>query len=53
MTVGGALATSEAVIYLLAKNAGLTVNKETGFILTVLVFVAATDYALLPPGCAR
>jgi RND superfamily putative drug exporter len=47
LTVGGALATSEAVIYLLAKNAGLTVNKQTGFILTVLVFGAATDYALL------
>ncbi|MFF4397392.1 MMPL family transporter [Streptomyces sp. NPDC001480] len=47
LTVGGALATSEAVIYLLAKNAGLTVNKQTSFILTVLVFGAATDYALL------
>lgn len=47
LTVGGALVTSEAVIYLLAKNAGLTVNKQTGFILTVLVFGAATDYALL------
>jgi len=47
LTVGGALATSEAVIYLLAKHAGLTVNKQTGFILTVLVFGAATDYALL------
>ncbi|MFE2099838.1 MMPL family transporter [Streptomyces sp. NPDC059468] len=47
LTVGAALVTSEAVIYLLAKNAGLTVNKQTGFILTVLVFGAATDYALL------
>ncbi|MFF3331089.1 MMPL family transporter [Streptomyces sp. NPDC002888] len=47
MAVGGALVTSEAVIYLLAKNAGLTVNKQTSFILTVLVFGAATDYALL------
>jgi putative drug exporter of the RND superfamily len=47
MTVGVALVTSEAVIYLLAKNAGLTVNKQTSFILTVLVFGAATDYALL------
>lgn len=47
LTAGGALVTSEAVIYLLAKNAGLTVNKQTGFILTVLVFGAATDYALL------
>jgi RND superfamily putative drug exporter len=47
LTVGGALVTSEAVIYVLAKNAGLTVNKQTSFILTVLVFGAATDYALL------
>jgi RND superfamily putative drug exporter len=47
LTAGGALATSEAVIYLLAKNAGLTVNAQTSFILTVLVFGAATDYALL------
>ncbi|MEU2283404.1 MMPL family transporter [Streptomyces sp. NPDC013178] len=47
LTVGGALVTSEAVIYLLAKNAGLVVNKQTSFILTVLVFGAATDYALL------
>ncbi|MEV6965730.1 MMPL family transporter [Hamadaea sp. NPDC051192] len=47
LTAGGALLTSEAVIYLLAKNAGLTVNKQTSFILTVLVFGAATDYALL------
>jgi RND superfamily putative drug exporter len=47
LTVGVALVTSEAVIYLLAKNAGLTVNKQTSFILTVLVFGAATDYALL------
>ncbi|MEV7616978.1 MMPL family transporter [Streptomyces sp. NPDC089799] len=47
LTAGGALVTSEAVIYLLAKHAGLTVNKQTGFVLTVLVFGAATDYALL------
>ncbi|MEU4153989.1 MMPL family transporter [Streptomyces sp. NPDC026659] len=47
LTVGGALAASEALIYLLAKHAGLTVNSQTGFILTVLVFGAATDYALL------
>ncbi|MFB6517731.1 MMPL family transporter [Streptomyces sp. NPDC056401] len=47
MTVGVALVTSEAVIYVLAKNAGLVVNKQTSFILTVLVFGAATDYALL------
>ncbi|AVV47008.1 hypothetical protein C6376_42485 [Streptomyces sp. P3] len=47
LTAGGALVTSEAVIYLLARHAGLTVNKQTGFILTVLVFGAATDYGLL------
>lgn len=47
MTVGVALVTSEALIYLLAKNAGLVVNAQTSFILTVLVFGAATDYALL------
>ncbi|MGW3659043.1 MMPL family transporter [Streptomyces sp. NPDC005151] len=47
LTAGGALVASEAVIYLLAKNAGLTVNSQTSFILTVLVFGAATDYALL------
>ena len=47
LTAGGALVLSEAVIYLLAKHAGLTVNTQTSFILTVLVFGAATDYALL------
>jgi RND superfamily putative drug exporter len=47
LTAGGALVMSEAVIYLLAKNAGLTVNAQTSFILTVVVFGAATDYALL------
>ncbi|MFE1441651.1 MMPL family transporter [Streptomyces sp. NPDC058739] len=47
VTVGGALVASEAVIYLLAKHAGLVVNAQTSFTLTVLVFGAATDYALL------
>ncbi|MFC7549625.1 MMPL family transporter [Plantactinospora sp. GCM10030261] len=47
LSAGSALVTAEAVIYLLAKHAGLTVNKQTSFILTVLVFGAATDYALL------
>jgi RND superfamily putative drug exporter len=47
LVAGGALVTAEAVIYLLAKNVGLTVNTQTSFILTVLVFGAATDYALL------
>jgi RND superfamily putative drug exporter len=46
-TVFVALTAAQAVIYLLAKNAGLTVNAQTAFILTVLVFGAGTDYALL------
>jgi putative drug exporter of the RND superfamily len=42
-----ALLTAEAVVYLLAAHAGLTVNEESGAILDVLVFGASTDYALL------
>jgi putative drug exporter of the RND superfamily len=42
-----ALIASQAVIYLLARHAGLTVNGQSAFILTVLVFGAGTDYALL------
>ena len=42
-----ALFTSEAVIYFLAKYAGLTVNGQSQGILTVLVVGAGTDYALL------
>jgi RND superfamily putative drug exporter len=42
-----ALFISEAVIYFLAKNAGLTVNGQSQGILTVLVVGAGTDYALL------
>ncbi len=41
-----ALATSEGLIYLLAKH-GLTVNAQSAGILDVLVFGAGTDYALL------
>jgi RND superfamily putative drug exporter len=44
---GVALITAEAVIYLLAKHAGLTVNAQSAGILYVLVFGASTDYALL------
>ncbi|MFF9028439.1 MMPL family transporter [Streptomyces iakyrus] len=47
LTAGSALVTAQAVIYLLAKHAGLVANTQTNFILTVLVFGAATDYALL------
>jgi RND superfamily putative drug exporter len=42
-----ALTAAQAVIYLLARDAGLTVNGQSAFILTVLVFGAGTDYALL------
>jgi RND superfamily putative drug exporter len=41
------LTAAQAAIYLLAKHAGLTVNGQSAFILTVLVFGAGTDYALL------
>ena len=46
-TVLVALTAAQAVIYVLAKDAGLTVNAQSAFILTVLVFGAGTDYALL------
>ncbi|QOV39639.1 MMPL family transporter [Streptomyces ferrugineus] len=42
-----ALFTAQAFIYLLAEHAGLTVNGQSAGILTVLVFGAGTDYALL------
>ncbi len=42
-----ALFTSEALIYLLARYAGLTVSGQSQGILTVLVIGAGTDYALL------
>jgi len=47
ITVFVALTAAQAVIYLLARHAGLTVNGQSAFILTVLVFGAGTDYALL------
>ena len=47
ISAGVALVTAQGVIYLLAKNAGLTVNGQSQGILTVLVFGAGTDYALL------
>jgi RND superfamily putative drug exporter len=47
LSAGGALTAAQAVIYLLAKHAGLTVNAQSAGILTVLVFGAGTDYALL------
>jgi len=42
-----ALMVAQAVIYLLATRADLTVNAQSAGILTVLVFGAGTDYALL------
>ncbi|MFE2431446.1 MMPL family transporter [Streptomyces sp. NPDC059373] len=47
LSVIGALFTAQAAIYLLAKHAGLVVNAQSAGILTVLVFGAGTDYALL------
>src|SRR5215475_5779135 len=46
-SAGVALITAQAVIYLLAAHAGLTVNAQSAGILYVLVFGASTDYALL------
>ncbi|MDX3729959.1 MMPL family transporter [Streptomyces caniscabiei] len=47
LAVIAALFTAQALIYLLAEHAGLTVNGQSAGILTVLVFGAGTDYALL------
>jgi putative drug exporter of the RND superfamily len=47
LSVGLAYQVAAAVVYLLARYAGLTVNGLSQGILTVLVFGASTDYALL------
>ena len=47
ISAGVALTISQGVIYLLAKHANLVVNAQSAGILTVLVFGAGTDYALL------
>lgn len=47
LSAGVALTLAQAVVYFLAKDAGLTVNGQSQGILTVLVFGAGTDYALL------
>jgi RND superfamily putative drug exporter len=47
ISAGVALTSAQGVIYLLVKHAGLTVNAQSAGILTVLVFGASTDYALL------
>lgn len=45
--VGAASACSMAVVYGLVQGFGLTVNSQSASIMTVLVFGAGTDYALL------
>ena len=47
ISAGVALISAQALIYLLAAHAGLTVNAQSAGILDVLVFGAGTDYALL------
>jgi RND superfamily putative drug exporter len=47
VSVTTALFSAQAVVYLLATDAGLVVNAQSAGILTVLVFGAGTDYALL------
>jgi RND superfamily putative drug exporter len=47
ISAGTALTSAQALIYLLATKADLTVNAQSAGILTVLVFGAGTDYALL------
>ncbi|MEV6284635.1 MMPL family transporter [Kribbella sp. NPDC051770] len=47
ISAGTALFAAQAVVYLLATRADLTVNAQSAGILTVLVFGAGTDYALL------
>jgi uncharacterized membrane protein YdfJ with MMPL/SSD domain len=47
VAAGMALTVAEAVIYLLAQHANLTVNGQSEDILVVLVIGASTDYALL------
>ncbi|WP_406056481.1 MMPL family transporter [Kribbella sp. NBC_00889] len=47
VSAGVALFAAQAVVYYLATKADLTVNAQSAGILTVLVFGAGTDYALL------
>ena len=47
MAVGLASEVATGVVYLLAKHAGLTVNGESSYVLTVLALGIGTDYALL------
>ncbi len=47
LSVVGAVGLSNWAVYQLARHAGVVVSGQTGGILTVLVFGAGTDYALL------
>lgn len=47
VSAGVALTVAQAVVYLFVDRMGLTVNAQSSGILTVLVFGAGTDYALL------
>ncbi|MDN5851341.1 MAG: MMPL family transporter [Actinomycetia bacterium] len=47
ITAGVALVSAQAMVYLFANADLITVNAQTAGILTVLVFGAGTDYALL------
>ncbi|MFF1724874.1 MMPL family transporter [Streptomyces sviceus] len=47
ISVGMSAALANAVVYLLAAHGGLVVNGQSASVLTVLVFGAGTDYALL------
>jgi RND superfamily putative drug exporter len=47
VAVGAADQAATAIIYVLARHGGLTVNGQSAGILRVLVFGAGTDYALL------
>jgi putative drug exporter of the RND superfamily len=47
ISAGSALFAAQGLIYVFAAHAGLTVNAQSAGILTVLVFGAGTDYALL------
>ncbi|MBO0853168.1 MAG: MMPL family transporter [Nocardia sp.] len=44
---GGAITVTKASVHMLANGAGLTVSSLSSSIMTVLIFGAATDYALL------
>lgn len=47
LAAGWALSVASAIVYVLAKNEVLVLNGQSQGILTVLVFGAGTDYALL------